>query len=272
VHKALTVLLACKILQVYAAYSRLSACPFPNAPATLLRVLEGVSGSLFETGFDALLVGMSAGLFVVREELSRCMANYLVGMVSLLYLGVSVQSMLETETGLLSLLLLGLVWAHCSFFALIAYFSSFPPLLRRQYLLFLCIEQLFFLFQTAYCLLSNTYLAQVPADSDKLQVWRVGLHETLEAVGVSAVFALFTLSSYSFPQQRVGIVRFLPLYRSNEGLSSTVPEEIAALAPVIVVNPGKVQAITLGFVVETPEIVEEPRNTEVELSFREIRR
>ena len=277
-HKALTILLACKVMQVYFAYSRLSACSFTNAPGALLKMLEGVCGTLFESAYYALLMLMSAGLFVLREELPRWTATYLVGITSLLYLGISVQNMLETESRLMSLGVLGFVWVHCSLFGLWSYLSlrqqfRLPnPFLSRKFrffLLFLSFEQLFFLLEASFHLLSRGYISDITADPYKQQVWWVSLHETVEAVGAAATFLVFSATAYSFFSQSARIRHPLPLYRSSEGLSSGIPVQTTAVTPVLVLNPGKVAVITLGYLMEAPERVEARSGREVELSLLE---
>lgn len=277
-HKALTVLLACKVLQVYFAYSRLSACSFTNVPGALLRMLEGICSTLFESAYYALLMLMSAGLFVLREELPRWTATYLVGVTSLLYLGISVQSMLETENRLVSLGLLGFVWVHCSLFGLWSYlflrhrFPMSSPFLSRKFrffLVFLSFEQLFFILEASFHLLSRGYISDITADPYKQQVWWVSLHESMEAVGAAATFLVFSATAYSFFGQRSRISDPLPLYRSSEELSREIPGQATSLTPVLVLNPGKVAVMTLGYLEEAPERAEIRGGREVELSLLE---
>lgn len=275
VHKALTILLACKVLQVYSAYSRLSACPFNNAPATLLHVLEGVCGTLFETSYYALLIVMSGGLFVVREELSRGTMNYLVGLVSMLYLGISVQNMLDTESRPLTVLILLFVWCNCSLFGCSSFLhlrhqlrvSPLSPLRQQlpSFLLFLSIQHVFFLSEMTYHLLLSPYLSHHISDPYKRLVWTISLHEAVQAAGVIAVFTVFSTTVYAYPTSIRHIRRPLPVYRSNSDCIST---DISPLTPVIILNPGKNRVVSLGYVVEQPENREERRRNEVELSRR----
>jgi hypothetical protein len=199
-------------------------------------------------------------------------------MTSLLYLGISVQNMLETESRLVSMAILGFVWVHCSLFGLWSYLSlrhqfRLPnPFLSRKYLffqLFLSFEQLFFLLEASFHLLSKAYISDITADPYKQQVWWVSLHEAVEAVGVAATFLVFSATAYSFSGQRERISHPLPLYRSSEGLSREIPGQVTNLTPVLVVNPGKAQVITLGFLVEEPERGEVRSGREVELSILE---
>mmetsp|Transcript_1735 Transcript_1735/g.3694 ORF Transcript_1735/g.3694 Transcript_1735/m.3694 type:complete len:363 (+) Transcript_1735:412-1500(+) len=85
-HRLLFSILIFKLINVFSAFCYWFHCPFTLKTNAFLKLLRDQSRTLYETAFFTLLIVLSRGIFIIRDEFSRNEFNSLAGSISVIYI------------------------------------------------------------------------------------------------------------------------------------------------------------------------------------------
>lgn len=206
--KVLTALLSCKVLSMYSAYAQYSLCALHSESTLVLEILHHLSKSVYETLFLGTFCAFSCGLVVVTETLSRTLIKVLAIMVTLIFLLLGSEALLNMPNQTLLMGLETFVWIFCLVMSYFTYkklrksiheteiLHLFPiyfllTLKKGFFHVIFCVIQLYFLFSFLFHSIFPVFLSIFTAISSEKLTILLSCHESLELLSLAVVYSVY---------------------------------------------------------------------------------